>query len=137
MKKPLTLFDWLKEITYNKGEWDSFSSEDKKTFNIWMVNKFLSMNQDYIELVNMVQKYNFLDDKQVYTLYKNIIPKRNVFLKFIKGKKDKNNNEELVYLAQYFGCSIREVKDYINLLSKDDVKDILDNFSIKTTKKKV
>ena len=133
----MTLFDWLKQITYNKGDWDSFSDNDKKSWNNYMVHRFLSMNPDYIEVVNIVQKYQYLTDKQVYNIYKNLIPKRNVFLKYIKGKKDKTSAEDIKYLADYFECSTREVKEYIGIVPKEELANILDNFKVTTSKKKV
>lgn len=132
----MRIFDWLKEITLNKNDWDSFSEEDKKSFNAWLVNRFLSMNPDYIEVVDMVQKYQHLTDKQLYTLYQTLIPRKNVFLKYIKGKKDKNSTEDLQYLARYFECSIREVKDYMEFTPQNEMVNILDNFKVKTSKKK-
>ena len=133
----MTIFDWLKEITYKKSDWDSFSDNDKKSWNNYMVHRFLSMNSDYIEVVNIVQKYQYLTDKQVYTIYKNLIPKRNVFLKYIKAKKDKTSIDDIKYLAEYFECSTREVKDYIELTPKKELANILDNFKVTTSKKKV
>ncbi len=133
----MTIFDWLKQITYNKGDWDSFSDDDKKSWNNYMVHRFLSMNPDYIEVVNIVQKYQYLTDKQVYTIYKNLIPKRNVFLKYIKGKKDKTSAEDIKYLADYFECSTREIKEYIDIVPKEELANILDNFKVTTSKKKV
>ena len=132
----MTIFDWLKQITYNKGDWDSFSDDDKKSWNNYMVHRFLSMNPNYIEVVNIVQKYQYLTDKQVYTIYKNLIPKRNVFLKYIKGKKDKTSAEDLKYLADYFECSTREIKEYIDIVPKNELANILDNFKVTTSKKK-
>lgn len=132
----MTLFDWLKQLTYNKGDWDSFSDDDKKSWNNYMVHRFLSMNPDYIEVVNIVQKYQYLTDKQVYTIYKNLIPRKNVFLKYVKGKKDKTSNEDLKYLAEYFECSTREVKEYIDITPKNELANILDNFKVTTSKKK-
>ena len=133
----MNLFDWLKQLTYNKGDWDSFSDDDKKSWNNYMVHRFLSMNPDYIEVVNIVQKYQYLTDKQVYTIYKNLIPKRNVFLKYIKGKKDKTSAEDIKYLADYFECSTREIKEYIDIVPKEELANILDNFKVTTSKKKV
>jgi len=133
----MTIFDWLKQITYNKGDWDSFSDDDKKSWNNYMVHRFLSMNPDYIEVVNIVQKYQYLTDKQVYTIYKNLIPKRNVFLKYIKGKKDKTSAEDIKYLADYFECSTREIKEYIDIVPKEELANILDNFKVTTSKKKI
>ena len=57
-KKPansFTIFDWLKEVSYNKSPWDSFSNEQKKSFEPYMINRFLSMNKEYIELINYIQ----------------------------------------------------------------------------------
>lgn len=132
----MDLFKWLKEINYNKRKWEIFSDEDKKTWNNFMIHKFLSMNPDFIELVNMVQKYDNLTNQQVYTIYSSLIPKNNIFLKFIKGKKAKLPADELTYLAQYFECSVSEVQDYIDSTPDIEWKNILDNFEIKTTKKK-
>lgn len=137
MAKPLDLFGWLKEITYNKRKWNTFTDEDKKTWNMFLIHKYLSMNENYVELVNIVQKYNNLTNEQVYMIYSNLIPKSNVFLKFIKGKKDKLPEDEIIYLSQYFECSIQEVKDYIEITPNNDWKSLLENFEIKTTKKKV
>ena len=133
----MTIFDWLKQITYNKGDWDSFSDDDKKSWNNYMVHRFLSMNPNYIEVVNIVQKYQYRTDKQMYTIYKNLIPKRNVFLKYIKGKKDKTSAEDIKYLADYFECSTREIKEYIDIVPKEELANILDNFKVTTSKKKI
>jgi hypothetical protein len=133
----MNLFDWLKQITYNKGDWNSFSDDDKKSWNNFMIHRFLSMNSDYIEVVNIVQKYQYLTDKQVYTIYKNLIPKRNVFRKYIKAKKDKTSIDDMKYLAEYFECSTREIKEYIGIVPKEELANILDNFKVTTSKKKI
>jgi hypothetical protein len=55
------LFDWLNEITYSKRPWDNFTNEDKNEFNIFMIHRFISMNPDYIDVVNLIQKIlNFM-----------------------------------------------------------------------------
>jgi hypothetical protein len=34
----MQIFDWLKQITYEKQSWDSFTEEDKTSFNhIWCI----------------------------------------------------------------------------------------------------
>ena len=116
----MTLFDFLNEITYQKSDWESFSEEDKKAWNSFMINRFLSMNPDYIEFVNIIQKYQYLTDKQVYTLYKHLIPKRKIFLKYIKGKKDKVDKNDL--------DSFKELD--INFLDVDLLGDSLNFFLI-------
>ena len=50
-----------------------------------MVNRFLSMNSNWLELVNEIQRYDLPPEIQ-YKLYIDILPKRKVWLKYIKGR---------------------------------------------------
>ena len=74
--KTKSLFDHIKQITnvQNQHYWDIITEADKKTWSNYMVHRFLSMNMDWIELVNELQKYN-LKPKELYKLYTNVIPK--------------------------------------------------------------
>jgi len=123
----MKIFDWLNQITYNKKEWDTFSEEDHKSFSTFIINRFLSMNKEWIEIVNMLQQYTIgMESKDVYNLYKNLIPKEKKFLRYIKGKKDKKYNKDLIkILCDYFECSKSQVLEYIDLLSKDELKSVL------------
>ena len=123
----MKIFDWLNQITYNKKEWDTFSEEDHKSFSTFIINRFLSMNKEWIEIVNMLQQYTIgMESKDVYNLYKNLIPKEKKFLRYIKGKRDKKYNKDLIkILCDYFECSKSQVLEYIDLLSKDELKSVL------------
>jgi hypothetical protein len=124
-KKAMNLFGWLEEITQYKSPIDKFTEDDWKTFQPYMIHKYLSMNSEYIELVNYIQKYSNSTKQQIYTMYKNLIPQKKVYLKWV-GKKKKSNNTELVMkLSQYFLVSKREVIDYLDILNKNDIKNIL------------
>ena len=86
--KAKSLFDHIKQITdvQNPNYWSDISEEDKKSWSNYMVNRFLSMKMDWIDIINEVQKYN-LEPKMVYKLYTNIFPKGRHWLKYIKGDK--------------------------------------------------
>lgn len=124
-KKPINLFGWLNEITLYKSPIEKFTEEDWKTFNTFMVNKYISMNPEYIEIANYLQKYSNSPKQQIYTMYKNIIPKKKVYLKWVGGKKKSQNTELVEKLSQYFLVSKRETEDYLDILHKSDVKNIL------------
>ena len=68
--------DHINQITkvQNPKYWVQISEEDKKTWSNYMVNRFLSMKSEWIELVNELQKYN-LEPKELYKLYTNVLPK--------------------------------------------------------------
>ena len=119
-------FDHIKNLHTKQRSWDDFNDEEKKSFNIFIINKALSMNPNYLSIVNMVQRYtnNLLNPKEVFNLYFNLLPNKFRFYKWIKGAKDKNK-EKYQVLAKYFECSSREAKDYIELLDKKEINKIL------------
>ncbi len=87
----MTIWNWLEEITYKKSPIDSFSEQDWESFNSYMIHRFISMNPYYIELSNEIQTILPTEKKQIYTIYRELIPKRKVFLKYIKGNNAKYN----------------------------------------------
>ena len=121
----MQIFDWLKQITYEKQSWDSFTEEDKASFNPYMVHRFLSMNPDYIEFVNLIQTIPYTEKEKIYKLYLYMIPKKNMFLKYIKSTKTKTKEELLQHLASYYECSLREADEYYHMLHNDTIKGIL------------
>ena len=129
-------FDHIKNLHTKKCTWDNFNDEEKKSFNIYIINKALSMNPSYLNIVNMVQKYtnNMLEPKEVFNLYYDLLHNKFRFYKWIKGTKDKNK-EKYQILAEHFKCSSREIKDYIKLLDKKQINKILKLYKDGTSKK--
>jgi hypothetical protein len=50
-----------------------------------MIHRFLSMNPEYIEFVNLVQTFPYTDKEKIYNIYLYMIPKKKMFLKYIKS----------------------------------------------------
>jgi len=121
----MQIFDWLKQITYEKQSWDSFTEEDRTSFNPYMVHRFLSMNPEYIEFVNLIQNIPYTEKEKIYKLYLYMIPKKNMFLKYIKSTKTKTREELLQHLASHYECSLREADEYYHMLHNDTIKGIL------------
>lgn len=118
----MNIFDHIKNITTNKGAYLG-----DEGWNNWMINRFLSMDPDYCEVVNVVQKNTWqMKGEYLYNLYKDIIPKQYKYLKYIKSK---NKNEfdagEVEAVSLYFEVSKKEAKEYILMLSKDELNNII------------
>lgn len=90
-----------------------------------MINRYLSMSQEYIDIVNYVQTIPYTEKEKVYKIYCSIIPKRNVWLKYIKSNKKNNSDVLLQYVAKEYSISLGEAKEYIYFLGKEGIKDIL------------
>ena len=125
MTSPKTLFEWLNQITVTKTPPESFSEESWDTFNSYMVHRYLSMYIDYIDIVNYVQKINPTNKKQIYSIYREMIPKQKVWLKYIKSQTPKKNAELVDYVAEYFQCSLGEADHYIDIIREAGVRNIL------------
>ena len=132
----MTIFDWLKEITYNKSKWESFTGEDKESFNCYMIHRFLSMNPEYIEFVNLVQTFPYSDKEKTYNIYLYMLPKNNMFFKYIKSSKKKKQESLLKHVANYFECSLGEAEEYIDILRESGVKSILTKLGIEEKEQK-
>jgi ABC-type Zn uptake system ZnuABC Zn-binding protein ZnuA len=84
------------------------------------------MNKDYLELVNETQKIMPQNKKEIYSIYREYIPKNNSWNKYIKSKVKKVNPELLTYLSEYWECSKTEAKEYITLLDTTEIRHILE-----------
>jgi len=116
MTNPKNLFEWLTEITVNKTPIAEISEESWDKFNSYMIHRYVSMDINYIDIVNYVQKVNPQSKKQIYSIYREMIPKKKVWLKYIKNENKKNYQELAEYIADYYGCSLGEADHYIDIL---------------------
>ena len=124
------VFDWLKEINYNKRPVSSFSEKDWGIWNSYMVHRFLSQNEDYLEIVNEAQAILPQNKKEIYNIYKEYIPTNQKWNKYIKSKTKKANPELIVYLRNYWECSSKETKEYIEVLDTSEIIRILTSIGI-------
>ena len=124
------VFDWLKEINYNKRPVSSFSEKDWGIWNSYMVHRFLSQNEDYLEIVNEAQAILPQNKKEIYNIYKEYIPTNQKWNKYVKSKTKKANPELIVYLRNYWECSSKEAKEYIEVLDISEIIRILTSMGI-------
>jgi len=94
------------------------------------------MNSDYIELVNYIQTIPYENKEQVYNIYREMLPKKQQFFRYIKTTTKMKNRDLLGHVAEYFECSIREADSYITLLRKNDIKNILTQMGIEEKEQK-
>ena len=133
----MTIIDWMNQLLVHKKHWDSFTEDEQKKFSPFIINRWLSMDKDFIEIVNMFQKYAIgtLKPREVYKWYCDVLPRGKRFNRYIKGKKSKKYDKDLInVLYNYFECSKLHIEEYLEFLSKDDVKNILEKYGIDSKK---
>ena len=127
----MTIIDWMNQVLVHKKSWDSFSESDQKTFSPFILNRFLSMDKEFIEVVNAFQKYAIgtLEPREVYKWYCDILPKGKRFNKYIKGKSEKKFDKELVeIMSSHFECSKLHTKQNLELIDKEELKSVLEMY---------
>ena len=129
----MTIFDWINQILVKKTHWNEFTEDEQKKFSPFIINRWLSMDKDFLEIVNFFQKYSIgtLEPREVYKWYCDMLPKGKRFNKYIKGKKDKKYNTELLnIMVMHFECSKSQVKDYLDLIVKNELIEILEKYGM-------
>ena len=124
----MTIFEWINQILVHKKPWDSFNETDQKAFSPFIINRWLSMDEEFIEVVNYFQKYAIgtLEPREVYKWYSDFLPKGKRYNKYIKSKTKKKYDPVLVnVMCNHFKCSKQQVGEYLELIHKEELRDIL------------
>ncbi len=119
------LWGWLNEITLYKSPIENISQESWDSWNSYMINRYVSMDIRYIELVNYIQTIPYDNKQQIYLIYREMIPKQKTFFKYLKVSKRKKNLQAIDYVAKHFECSLGEAEEYMDLLRENGVRGIL------------
>ena len=138
------LFDHLNAITSEQDPkyFDKLSEEDLKSWSNFMINRFLSMKPEWVELIaTLLPLTQTLQPKEMYKLYISVIPKGKYFLKYIKGKAaDKYEDFLIDLIKKDFQCSEKEALEYIEVLystreGRENIKYICEKYG--TDKKQI
>jgi hypothetical protein len=138
------LFDHLNAITAEQDPnyFDKLSEEDLKSWSNFMINRFLSMKPEWVELIaTLLPLTQTLEPKEMYKLYINVIPKGKQFLKYTKGKGEEKYEEFLVDLIKKeFLVSEGQANEYIEILystreGRENIKYICEKYG--TDKKQI
>jgi hypothetical protein len=133
------LFDHLNAITseQNPNYFDKLSEEDLKSWSNFMINRFLSMKPEWVELIaTLLPLSQTLSPKEMYSLYINVIPKGKYFLKYIKGKSEDKYERFLIDLIKKeFLVSEIQAIEYIEILysireGRENIKYICEKYGI-------
>ena len=129
----MTIIDWMNQLLVHKKHWNEFSEDEQKKFSPFIINRWLSMDSEFIEIVNVFQKYAIgtLEPREVYKWYCDVLPKGKRFNKYIKGKREKKYDKELVnIITNHFECSKLQVQEYLELIDREELKSILEMYGL-------
>jgi hypothetical protein len=114
-------FDYVNTITLSKKNMMRDSENDalaEKGYNGFLVNKALSYFPDTLLHANLMNQYHQLDNRPQYEFLLNSIRPKKRFAKWVKDVGDK----DLDLVCEYYKCNKNLAKDYLSLLSSEQLK---------------
>lgn len=119
--KTKSLWDHMKHIyeVQDPNYYVNLSESDKKSFSVYMVNRFLSMNSDWIENIDYLQRFLSIDAGLYYRLVISIIPKGKYYFPYIKSVSDssKYTTSLIKLFSDHFEVSSREARVYLDIIN--------------------
>jgi hypothetical protein len=120
------LFDHLSNLTEKKIPFDVQNDSQVKSYDPYIINRFISMCEFYTPLVNEINKYDV--PKSIhYQYFFGALPKRKTYFNYIKSKKDKDS-EDIDCVMKYYECSKKDAIHYLTILTDDQVETIKKKF---------
>jgi len=117
------LFDHINQIRNikNPGYFDGLTDVEKKSFNHYMICRFLSMDPTVIEEVCYLSKiFDKMDSKSFYKVCCEVIrPVK--FTPYIKSKNKKFNKSILELISDKYQISKTDANDYCEIMSKTEL----------------
>ena len=123
----MELFDYLKALTEKKTPFDPKDDDMVKGYNPYIINRFVSMCEAFVMLVNEINKHPELNKKAHYDFLLSALPQRKQYFKYIKKEKDLTE-EEVNYVADYFNVTAREARSHIQVLEKKAIETIIGKY---------
>lgn len=121
LPKVMSIFDHVKNVKSTKTRWKDISEADRKSWSTFMVNRFMSMNWENVDVINQLQKYTIglMPNGIVQTLYCEVFPKEYGYHPYVKGVAENKFNSELVSIIKnHYLYNSDEAEDYIQLILK-------------------
>jgi len=118
-------FDFVKSVSYDKKD-IMVDDIEEKAYQPFLINKALSYHQDAVFLVNEMNTRHSTGHRLQYCFFINTLRKRQRFSKWHKPFESK----KVETVKSAFGVSSQRAKEYLELLSDKQYRDLKDSMKI-------
>jgi len=123
----MKLFDYLNAIMWDKSDLDFNDPEIEKGYDIFIINRFLSMIELYVVMINMINITPLPSKKHHYEWLKSVIPRARKKIEYMKKGKPEIE-DAMIAIARYYEVGKKEAELYARLLPKKEIERIIDLF---------
>ena len=127
VKEKLTIFNILDAMTIDKKQLNFNDDLVKKSYDQYMINRWISMNEELFYIAELLNTTTNLTDAQHFDLLISTLPKDNFNFRYVKRKKDINASDKR-YIAHYFEIGLHDADEYIRQMDQDDIDEVLKKY---------
>jgi len=127
VKVNFNIFNILNSMTYEKKQLNFEDEVVKKTYDQFMINRWLSMSEDLFFVAELLNTTTNLTDEQHFDLLISFLPKERFQFKYMKRAKDLTEKEKK-YIAHYFEIGLHDAEEYIRHMEQDEIASILKKY---------
>lgn len=131
-EKGLSPFDFIKSVSGTKKDLLKDNPDNAKAYKAYVVNHGLSFYPDTVLIANEMNLYPEIPAESQYYYYMGAIRKGNRYSEWHKPKK----NDDLDLVQKVYSVRREIAKQYLKLLSKDDLDRLRELVDTGETKKK-
>lgn len=113
-------FDYISDASYAKKNIMRGTENDtlaEKGYNPYISNLAFSYHPDSILHANLMNQYHELPNRAQYEFYIHSLRPKKRFAKWVKNI----DNDDLTAVCEYYKCNINVGKEYLSLLSKEQL----------------
>lgn len=118
--KKIGLFDFVSDLTSDKQY--LFTEATEREFNVFMINRALSQNQDTIMIANELNKHCRINKEMAHDFLYYIIPKRKRYGKW--AKQDNSQKDEIDLIMKHYCVNRTRALEYLKILDKNEIENI-------------
>ncbi len=112
-------FDFVFAITQSKEDLFKKDPQNEKEYNAFIINRALSNFTDTIMHANEMNRCAQIPKKAQFKYYMSAISKKK---RFSKWEKKDPKSESLQNVMTYYHCNLQVARDYLNILTDDQVE---------------
>ncbi len=132
----INLFTILKDINFGKSFALHKKPEFNKSFDDFMINRFLSMNPETVFEANFMNRNYSLPKHVKYLFLSDVLEKKNRFLKYIKADREKEDTKMIGYIRDIYRVNKDVAVMMMKTISDDEKKMLKQVFTQKTIRKR-
>jgi hypothetical protein len=115
-------FDFINIINNKDSDKKSIIEVKEEEYTPYIVNRFFSFFPESIFFANELNRWSAsrnLSNKQQFDFYYNFLPKKKRYTKWLKPLIEKEDEEKIDLIVEYYQCSRREANQMLIIIKNE------------------